>query len=135
MKNTGFLGVKLISYYNLILSTLFILGSIILIIFSVLNDLTNLTNRNIHLFSLLGLILLSLFYIFSSLQYLHHKRIGRIFLIYSFITQILISIGGLIATLSVEQSFSTTNIVILVVGLIGLWYLNTEEAKEWLHMG
>ena len=130
MKKDGFVGVRLISYYNIILSMLFIFGSVVLIAFSK----TRRVGDEEFLLPLLFLILFGLFCIFSALKYLRHKNKGRVCLICCCIIQIIYSIKGLIVTFKIGSSFPITNVIMLVIGLWGIWYLNTTQAKEWLKM-
>ena len=77
-------------------------------------------------------ILLSVFYIFSSHQYLHHKKMGWICLMISCIIQILMSIKDLITTYITVKDVPALNIIMMIIGLWGLWFLNTKEAKNWI---
>ena len=122
------LGVRLISYYNMILSIAFIFGSASLIVFIKTN---NPSERSSLLPRLVLLILLSLFYIFSAFKYLHQENIGRVCLICSCVAQILFSIHGLFSAYKSINSLPVLNIIVFLFASWGIWYLQTKESKIW----
>lgn len=130
MKQEGFLGVRLISYYNVVLSGLFIFGSIGLVIFS---KIGRVGDEEVFLLPLLFLILFALFCILSAFKYLRHKNIGRVCLMYCCIGQVLFSIAGLVVSVKDSTSLPMINVIMLFIGSWGVWYLNTREAKEWVN--
>ena len=127
MKKVGFLGVRLISYYNFMLSITFVFGSIVLIVFSRAREADD-----IFLLPLFFLIIFGLFCFFSALKYLRHNNIGRVCLLCCCIIQAAYSIRGLILTSKITSSFSMLDAIMLFFGLCGIWYLNTSEGKEWV---
>lgn len=129
MKKESFVGVRLISYYNIILSMLFIFGSVALIAFSKIRRVGD----EEFLLPLLFLILFALFCILSAFKYLRHKNIGRLCLMYCCIGQVLFSIAGLIVSSKASTSLPMINVIMLFVGSWGIRYLNTKEAKEWVN--
>ena len=129
MKTKEFLGVKIISYYNMILPLVFIFGSLIALFFA--KNFTEKTSQ-IIITPFLFLIIVSLFFIFSAINYLNHKKIGRVCLIYSCLIQFFYGLSGLIGTLKAIGTAPITNVIVLAIASWGLWYLNTEEAKNWI---
>lgn len=114
MKKIDFLGIRIISYYNLIVSFFFIFGSIVLVVFS---KTKYTSSEKIYLFPFLFLLLAGLFYAFSALKYLQQQKIGRVCLICSCVIQILFSIQGLIITFKSIASLPFVNIIMLLVSL------------------
>ena len=129
VKKVKFLGARLISYYNLVLSAFFIIGSIALIAFS---KIKTESDGQLSLLPFFLLIFFGLFCIFSALKYLNHENIGRVCLVLCCLVQIVLSIKGVITTYWVTFSISLKDILMLVIGSWGIWYLNTSESKEWL---
>jgi hypothetical protein len=121
--------VRIICYYNFILSSIFIFGSIVLFL---LPRFASIEIDQRTYFALIVFMILSIFYIFSANQYLKHKKRGRVLLLISCITQVTLSIKNLITTYLVINNFPAINIVMLIVGLWGLLYLNTKRAKNWI---
>ena len=122
--------VKIICYYNLILPAIFIFGSILLFIFP---KFVSTTFKQETYLSLFVFILLSIFYMFSSHQYMHHKKLGWVCLMISCIIQVLLSIKDLTTTYMTVETVPPLNIIMMIIGLWGLWFLNTEEAKNWIN--
>ncbi len=129
MSKSSFFGVKLISYYNIVLSAAFVFGAIVMIIFTINSkDVTDIT-------LLLPLIFMSLFGIFcfiSALKYLGHKKIGRVSLLCCSIIQVAFSVRGLIVISKTTYSFSSWSIIMFIFGVWGIWYLKSREGKEWV---
>ena len=131
MTKLKFLGARFIIYYNLILPSLMLIGSIIMFTFSHIKETTQ---KDVFKLPLLLFIVLCIFYILSSAAYLKRKNIGRICLLVSCALQILNSIRDIIMEFRAFSTFSFFYVLMILVGLYGLWYLNTEEAKDWLKL-
>ena len=123
------IGVRIICYYNFILSSIFICGSIV---WFILPRFFSIEIERKTYFSLMIFIVLSSFYIFSAYQYLNHKKRGRVFLLFSCVIQVTLSIKDLTTTYLVINTLPAINIAMMIVGLWGLWYLNTKRAKNWI---
>ena len=124
-------GIQFISYYNLVVAFVLVFGLAALFIFA---KTKGTPDQNFPVGSLLVPIACALFYAFSAFNYLGHKEYGRICLLGSCVIQIMTSIKDLVVTYSVTISLQAVNIVILLVGLWGLWFLNTAPAKAWSHI-
>ena len=124
--------VKIICYYNLTLSAIFIFGSVVWFIFPKFVSIAVKQETNL---GFLLFILLSIFYAFSSYQYLNKKQAGRIYLMISSIIQVILSIKDLTITYIKVGDIPVINILIMAMGLWGIWLLNTEEAKNWIKIG
>ncbi len=130
MKKAGFLGVKLISYYNIVLSVAFVFGSIVMIAFSRnIKDVADI----FFLLPLFFMILFGIFCFFSALKYLRHKKIGRVSLLCCCIIQVAFSIKGLIIMSKTTSSFSFWSIIMFLFGAWGIWYLNSKDGKKWVN--
>lgn len=123
-----FLGVYLISCYNIFFPTIIVLGFIIGVTFIHKTRKLDEFDKIIFLFFIL-ISIFCVFCIFSAVSYLRHKKNGRIFLLCCCIAQITVLILSL---LSPKRHFSLFDVILLLVGLWGAWYLNTKEAKEWI---
>ena len=131
MKRRKFIGAKFVSYYNIVVSACFVIGALILIGFS------GKVNAEAHVGTMIGLVFLLLFgglCGFSAVKYLHREKIGKVCLVVCFVIQILYSIHGLISTYRATDSVSIINVVMLIIGFCGIWYMTTKEAKEWISM-
>jgi presenilin-like A22 family membrane protease len=131
MKNKKFKGAKLVSYYNLVVSACFVIGAFTLMAFS------GEVNVEDSEGTLMGLIFLSLFGAFcgfSAVKYLRRQKIGRVCIAVCFIVQIIYSILGLISTYRATDSAPIINVVMLIIGFSGIWYMTTKDAKEWIVM-
>lgn len=121
--------VRIICYYNLILPAILIFGTIVLFIFPKFESTIVKQKTYIGFFVF---IFLSIFYMFSSHQYLRHKKLGWICLMVSCILQVLLSIKDMTATFMAVKVVPPINIIMMIIGLWGLWFLNTQEAKNWI---
>jgi len=129
MEHRKFIGAKFVSYYNLLVSVCFVIGSLVLIGFSGNVD------GGARAGTVIGLVFLALFGAFcgfAAIKYLRREKVGRVCLAVCFVAQILYSIHGLISTYRVTVSVSGIAVVMLIIGCWGTWYMTTDEAKEWI---
>jgi len=126
----SFLKVRIISYYNLVVPSIMIIGSFTLYFFS---KKTGVHNEELFKLPFLAFVLICIFYICSAILYLNHIKIGRFGLLLSCILQILHSIRDIYITFKVNSSLDFIYIIMFFFGLWAIWYLNTDEAKEWLN--
>ena len=128
MEKGQFFSSHFLGYYNVVLAACFIVGSIVLIIFSEFKI------GGAELRSTLPLIILiifGLFCLFSAIKYLRHEKLGRVCLLLCCIIQVISSIFYIYTTYRVTSSVSIINIIMLFVGAYGTWYLSSRESKEW----
>ncbi len=130
MRKAKFLEVYLISYFYIVFSAITLFGGLIGIFF--IHE-TRKVDKLDHMILLLFafIFIFNVFCIFFAVKFIRHKNIGRIGMLCCCIAQILFLIPKFFSTI---KSFSFLDVIVLLIGLLGLWYLNTKEAKEWIVM-
>jgi hypothetical protein len=121
----------MISYYYIIVSIAFMIGSASIIGFSLFIDEEPMTS--IWLFIIL--ILLCVVCFFSAIIYLKKLKSGRYILVFFSLSQILISIRDIIQTHRVMNRIHFVNILLFLFGIICLQHLLSRHSKNWVKKG
>ncbi|MDY6790841.1 MAG: hypothetical protein SWH54_06185 [Thermodesulfobacteriota bacterium] len=123
-----YIKVYIISFYNILLSSLFLIGSFVWIVFPKITGI----GEEVFKLSYFLFLLFYLFYFFSALLYLAHKKIGRVSLFLSSIIQVANAVFYIFTTYKTTSTFQYTDIIMIIFGLWGMWFLSRREAIEWL---